>query len=88
MKNRKVELLESFDDRQMERDYYSYYPRPQGALWRINGVKISGGTLEIDRFADGPMSCPTYIATFEYRWDGVRLALIKRPVKRASNLSC
>lgn len=88
MKNRKVELLASFDDRQMESDYESYFPRPDGALWSINRVRVSGGNLEIDRFADGPMSCPTYLATFEYRLDGKRLALIKGPVKRASNLSC
>ena len=87
-KNQKVELLASFDDRQMESEYESYFPRPDGALWGINSVRVSAGNLEIDRFADGPMSCPPYLATFEYRLDGKRLALIKRPVKRASNLPC
>lgn len=88
IKNNEVELLASFDDRQMESDYEGYFPRPDGALWSINSIRVSGGNLEIDRFADGPMSCPMYLATFQYRLEGERLVLIKRPMKRAANLAC
>lgn len=49
----KVGLLTSFDDRQMERDYYSYYPRPEGELWRITGLRVSG---EVSSLSDSQMA--------------------------------
>lgn len=88
MRNGNAVLLTSISDEDTDRDYHRYYrENPNtlaGSLWRIidDGVKIQGGLLTVERFVDGAHCCPKNIATMNYRWNGDRLLLVGKPLKR------
>lgn len=63
-----VQLMESINDEDMEHDYRRYYPGVNHLLWRISGVRLSNLALIIEKFAGGPMACPTEIVTFNYEF--------------------
>jgi hypothetical protein len=82
IQNGRATLLAEINDKDMQRDYSSYYRN--GELWRIadNGVKVRNGNLAIEKFAEGSMSVPDYIVTLEYRLNGVNLTLSGKPQRR------
>lgn len=63
--------------------YYRHY-YPNGTLWSPTdkGLRIQGGSVAVDWYADGPHCCPKYIATLAYRWNGKQLILSGRPQRR------
>jgi TonB family protein len=85
VRNGQVENLGSLGSGEMERDYLRYYPN--GTLWRVDSVKIIGGKLTIECYADGSHAAPQYMATLQYRWNGQAFVLNGTPQKRRLPLS-
>lgn len=84
IQNGSATLLAEISDKDMERDYRSYYPDAE-SYWGINenGLRVKDGTLNVDVLADGPHAAPQYIVTLEYRLSGEALRVIGKPQRRS-----
>jgi len=76
-------LLANLNTNDVKRDYFRYYPNPNGFFWGITETKIVGGTLIVQGNADGCHATPEYVVTFQYRWNGKQLVLDTQPQKKA-----
>ena len=82
-KNARESLLAHISDRDMDRDYKKYYKSSNDGLWfAINAIRINNGTLQIEKYSEGPHCCPEHITTLTYKLKGNALVLSKKPARK------
>jgi hypothetical protein len=71
--NSAEKIYESYyrKDEDENRGYYSLFEAIEG------GRRISAGKLVVQHYADGGHCCPEKTATFEYKWSGKRMELVR-----------
>lgn len=75
------QLRARLDHDDFRRAYSQHYP--VSTLWSaVHKLRASDSGISIDMFADGPHCCPKYAVTLAYVWNGRRLLLCGKPIRK------
>ncbi|HEX8161580.1 MAG TPA: hypothetical protein VF538_06885 [Pyrinomonadaceae bacterium] len=79
LKNGSPVLLDGITDERAGKIYKSYYPDEWSALYEglEGGRRVGAGKLIVRHYADGSHCCSDKTATFEYKWNGRRMELVR-----------